>query len=147
MPAKVFALEPPLTVSVESLKLPLNRLDTVAPLGLAVSSFTAASVAVPLATGASFTALIVSDSATVALEICVVPPVAPVRLIVEPLVIARPLSIRFALNAVAGPLKFAAGTKRSKSVELSVIAVVVVALPRLVQLVPPLVEYAQLPFV
>src|SRR5215467_6444088 len=36
--------------------------------------------------GASFTAVMLSDSATVAAEICVVPPVAPVRLSVAPLV-------------------------------------------------------------
>ena len=82
MPAKVLALEPPLTWSVASEKLPLNSEVTVAPAGVAASSLIAASVALPDATGASFTAVMVSESATVADEICVVPPVAPVRLMV-----------------------------------------------------------------
>ena len=64
----------------------------------------AASVALPDATGASFTGVMVSFNATVAVEIWVDPPVAPVKLIVAPLVIVWPLSIRLALSAVADPL-------------------------------------------
>lgn len=51
--------------------------------------------------GASLMGLMVSFSAAVAAEICVVPPVVPVRSSVVPLVIACPLSIRLALSAVA----------------------------------------------
>ncbi len=104
MPANVLALDPPATTSVESEKLPLNSDVTVAPVGDVASSLTAANVALPDATGASFTGLMVSLSATVADEICVVPPVAPVKLSVPPLLIACPLSIRLALSAVAAPL-------------------------------------------
>ena len=77
------------------LATPPASVATVAP-ALALVSFTP--------TGASFTGLMVSLKATVADEICVVPPVAPVRLIVAPLVIVRPLSIKLALSAVAEPL-------------------------------------------
>ena len=63
-PASVFAVEPLVTVSVTSLKLPLNRLVTVAPAGEAVSSFTGVSVELPLATGASLTASILVTSVT-----------------------------------------------------------------------------------
>ena len=54
MPASVLAVDQPMS-SIESLKLSLNRLETVAPAGLALSAFTAASMAEPLATGASLT--------------------------------------------------------------------------------------------
>ena len=86
MPAKVLALEPPLTWSAVSEKLPLNSEVTVAPLGAAVFSLIAAKVALPEAIGASLTAVMVSESATVPDEMCVMPPVAPVRLMVAPLV-------------------------------------------------------------
>ena len=57
MPASVLADDPPL-VSVASLKLAVNRLLTVAPLGPAVSSATDARVAVALkSVGASLTAV------------------------------------------------------------------------------------------
>ncbi len=55
-------------------------------------------------TGASFTAVMVSLNATVADEISVAPPVAPVRLSVAPLLMVWPLSIRLAPSAVAAPL-------------------------------------------
>ena len=64
IPASVLAVEPLVTVSVTSLKLPVNRLVTVAPAGEAVSSFTAVSVELPLATGASFTATMVVPRVT-----------------------------------------------------------------------------------
>src|SRR5262245_39505892 len=57
MPAKVFADDPPRTWSAASEKLPANKTFTVAPGGSAVSSFIAGRVAVPVATGASFTAV------------------------------------------------------------------------------------------
>src|SRR5262245_52677325 len=105
MPANVFAEEPPGTLSAASEKLPPNSELTDAPSGLGVSSLTAASVALPLATGASLADVTISDSATVPDEICVGPPVNPVRLTTAPLLIAGPpLSIRLALSAVAAPL-------------------------------------------
>ena len=57
IPASVLALEPPVTWSVASLKLLVNKLDTVLPVGLVESSLTLANVATPLATGASLTAV------------------------------------------------------------------------------------------
>ena len=68
MPARVFAMEPLAMVSVLSLKLPLNKVLTVEPAGADASSFTAASVDVPDATGASFTATMVVTSVTALLE-------------------------------------------------------------------------------
>jgi hypothetical protein len=66
-PASVFALEPPLTESVVSLKLPENSVLTVAPGAESpTSSLTDASVAVPEATGASFAAVMLVPSTTVA---------------------------------------------------------------------------------
>ena len=56
MPAKVFAVEPPVTWSAVSEKLALNRELTVAPGGFEVFSAIGAKVALPVATGASFTA-------------------------------------------------------------------------------------------
>ena len=68
-PTSVLALEPPVpavTASVESLKFPENRVLTVAPAieAAAVSSVMEANVALPDATGASFTAvtLVVNDT-------------------------------------------------------------------------------------
>ena len=59
IPARVWAVDPPVTESVASLKLPLKREETVAPDGFVVSSLTALRLAEPVATGASLTALIV----------------------------------------------------------------------------------------
>jgi len=53
---------------------------------------------------ASTQAITYAFSATVAAEIWVVPPVAPVRSSVAPLVMLWPLSIRLTLSAVAEPL-------------------------------------------
>ena len=79
-PARVLAVDPPDTVSVVSLKFPPNRLLTVEAVGLAVSSRSAASVAVPAATGASFTAVTVI--ATVSVSVSVPPvPVLPLSLV------------------------------------------------------------------
>jgi hypothetical protein len=67
-PASVLADDPPGTVSRVSLKVEVNRLVTVEPGGLVVSSLTAGSIAVPLATGASLTGSTVSGMVTVADE-------------------------------------------------------------------------------
>src|SRR5262245_63750335 len=68
MPANVFAKEPPGTLSAASEKLPLNSELTVAPGGLPVSSATDASVALPVATGASLTALTVILTMSLSVE-------------------------------------------------------------------------------
>ena len=49
--------EPPDTVSVASLKLPANSVLIVETVGLAASSRSVVRLALPLATGASFTAV------------------------------------------------------------------------------------------
>ncbi len=58
-PANVLAVEPPLTVSDESLKRAENKLETVAPAmePVAVSSFTVGKVEDPETTGASLMAV------------------------------------------------------------------------------------------
>ena len=65
-PARVLAEEPPDTVSVTSLKLLLlpKSVLTVATVGLAASSRSAARLALLLATGASFTAVTLWPSTT-----------------------------------------------------------------------------------
>ena len=61
MPAKVLALEPPVMASVASLKLAATKLETLAPVGLVLSSVMVVRVAVArLTTGASLTALTVA---------------------------------------------------------------------------------------
>ena len=63
-------MEPPVTASAESLKLPVNSVLTLAPDGAAVSSATPARVALPEPTGASLTEL------TVMLKLPLMEPVA-----------------------------------------------------------------------
>ena len=96
--------------------------------------------------GAWFTCEIECVRATLAVETCVVPPVAPVSDTTAPVVIVCPLSIRFALSAVAASSYSFVGRKRSRSVAFNVMAAAVVAFVRLVQLVPALVVYCQFPF-
>ena len=69
MPARLFALDPPVTVSVVSLKFALNNVDTVLTVTepVAVSSASAARVALPVATGASFTEVTLWERVTAAL--------------------------------------------------------------------------------
>ena len=74
MPARVFAVEPLAMVSVLSLKLPLKRLLTVEPAGVDASSFTAASVDVPDATGAS----LIGFTVTVTVAVSAAPPLVTV---------------------------------------------------------------------
>ena len=62
MPASWFQLEP----SLVSVKFALNRLDTLALVGVAVSSRSATRSALPEAVGASFTAV----TLTVAVTLC-----------------------------------------------------------------------------
>ena len=57
MPSTLLSVDPPLTESAVSEKLAATRLETVLPAGSLLSSETAARVAEPLKTGASFTAV------------------------------------------------------------------------------------------
>ena len=77
-PARVLATDPPVlaTESVASEKLAEKRLAMVSPPGAVVSSRTAARVADPEAIGASFTAVMVSETVSEAVEKAVLPPVA-----------------------------------------------------------------------
>jgi hypothetical protein len=117
----VLALEPPVTWSVASLKLLVNRVETVLPVGLVESSLTLANVATPLATGASLTAVTEVDKTTVAAEMLVDPP------LLDTLTTALVTtgdgvddSINRTVSVGADPLKFAAGKNRSESVLLKV---------------------------
>ena len=67
IPANVLAEEPPGTVSRVSLKVDVNRLETVRPGGV-VSSLIDGKVTLPLATGASFTGSTVKETVSVADE-------------------------------------------------------------------------------
>ena len=113
-PARVFALEPPVTLSVESLKFRLKRTATLDPDGFVASSRIAGSAADPVATGASLTAVIEWERTTVASEYCDEPPVVPrftpVAKLTEPLLV----SISATLSVGAGPLKFVDGRNRNE---------------------------------
>ena len=76
IPANVFAVDPPTIWSVASEKLPPNRALTVAPAGDVASSSTATNVALPEATGASFTAVTVMLALAVEVLNAVFPPLA-----------------------------------------------------------------------
>src|SRR5262245_66577552 len=110
MPANVFAKEPPGTLSAASEKLPPNSELTDAPNGLAVSSLTDASVAPPLATGASFAGLTTNDAVSNALENAVEPPLTETSILLP----AVPLVWSHARKVMAlliVPLKLAFGWK------------------------------------
>ncbi len=109
------ALEPPDTASAASEKLPPNNALTVAPAGAGVSSSIAASEAVPVATGASFTAVTLSPMVTVPVLYRVTPPVpALVRSTLPPELTAPcELSIRWTVSEPGVPLKSAAGLNRT----------------------------------
>ena len=78
-PARKWAEEPPVTWSVESLKLSPNNALIVDAVGLTGSSRSAASVAEPLASGASLTGVTVIATASVSLSAA--PPVLPASLV------------------------------------------------------------------
>ena len=110
-----------------SAKLGVNRLDTVAPGGLAVSSGVVVRVAAPLAMGASLTAATAVLSGTAAALTAVVPPLwapetstpaiawAPesrsAPLVVPVMATSVELSISRAVSGGGAPLKFGAGLK------------------------------------
>ena len=112
MPARLFAFDPPETVSAESLKLLLNSVATVLAVGVTASSASDVSVALPVATGASFTAVTLCESVTVPALYAVVPPLV-LTFTVAPVVTAVLESMSSTESVGAGPLKFDAGTKRS----------------------------------
>ena len=107
MPARLFALEPPDTVSVVSLKFALNRLLTVLTVTdpEAVSSASEARVALPVAIGASFTAVTLWESTTVPALNAVVPPLVDTSTVAAVVTVAVE-SINSAVIVGAGPLKF-----------------------------------------
>ena len=115
-PSKLWAVEPPeptVTVSALSPKLVPSKLAKLAPAGLLASSLTANKVALPLATGASLTAVMLVAKLTVALAYAVV---VPWLLTLMLLAFTRPvalLSTRRAVSAPGVPLKLAAGKKRN----------------------------------
>ena len=116
-PASVFALEPPLTESVASLKLLENSVLTVAPgAEVPTSSATAANVALPEATGASFTALIVRLTVSANVENEVVPPVLVV-LAVPPLLPAIVSHARTVRALVRTPFKLESGCRYNRLFE------------------------------
>ena len=114
MPASEFADDPPDTVSAVSLKFALNSVDTVLAVGVATSSASGESVALPLAIGASFTEVTLWESVTVAVLNAVVPPLVLTSSVAAVVTVALE-SINSAVIVGAGPLKFDAGTKRRLS--------------------------------
>ena len=122
MPASEFADDPPVTVSAVSLKLALKRVETVLAVGVATSSASEESDALPEAIGASLTAVTLWESVTVPALNAVVPPLVA-TFTVAPVVTAVALeSINSTEIVGAGPLKFVAGTKCRLSVLFNVIA-------------------------
>ena len=111
-PARVLADEPAETLSLLSEKLAEKREETVLPVGAAVSSKTAVSVADPEATGASLTAVMDVERETLEAEKLEVPPLVE-ALMEEPL--ARPdaeESTRRVVSEPGVPFQSAAGRKR-----------------------------------
>ena len=107
MPARLFALDPPDTVSVVSLKFAENSVLTVLTVTepKAVSSASAAKVALPLATGASFTEVTLCESVTVPELNAVVPPLVATFTVAAVVTVALE-SISSAVIVGVGPLKF-----------------------------------------
>ena len=148
MPASVFALDPPVTVSVASLKFAENRVLTVLTdtEPVAVSSASAASVALPLATGASFTAVTLWLTTTPVELYGVVPPEL-IKLAVAPVVTVVLESMSLVVSVGAAPFQLDAGANRRLSVLLSVRAAVARPVTEdIVVHVLPSEEYCQVPF-
>ena len=112
-PASVLAEEPPDTASLASLKLVAlpNRVETEVAVGLA-SSRSVPSVALLLATGASFTAVTLWLSTTLAELKAVVPP-GLLTFTEAPLVTLVEESISLTVSVGAAPFQFDAGTNFS----------------------------------
>ena len=116
MPARLFALDPPDTVSVVSLKFAENSVDTVLTVTEpeAVSSASAAKVALPVAIGASFTEVTLWLNVTVAALYAVVPPLVATFTVAAVVTVVLE-SISSAVIVGAGPLKFDAAMNRRLS--------------------------------
>ena len=116
MPARLFALDPPDTVSAVSAKLALNKVDTVLTVTepVAVSSVSAAKVALPVAVGASLTAVTLWLNVTVPVLNAVVPPLVATFTVAAVVTVVLE-SINSAVIVGAGPLKFDACRKRRLS--------------------------------
>ena len=116
MPARLFALDPPDTVSAVSAKLALNKVDTVLTVTepVAVSSASAAKVALPVAIGASFTEVTLWLNVTVPELNAVVPPLVATFTVAAVVTVALE-SISSAVIVGAGPLKFDAAMNRRLS--------------------------------
>ena len=121
MPARLFALDPPDTVSVVSLKFAENRLLTVLTVteAVAVSSASAARVALPVAIGASFTEVTLWLNVTVAALYAVVPPLVAAFTVAAVVTVALE-SMSSAVIVGAGPLKFDAAMNLRLSALFSV---------------------------
>ena len=134
--------------SAGSLKLAPKRTETIAPGGSAVSSATPASMALPLATGASLTAVTLVPRLTWPADQLPEPPIAvetfwPVPALRAP---CEPSASR-TVSAPGVPLKFAAGTKRSQCVAGSTTAEVSdnPVVSTVVQPEVPVAEYCHVP--
>ena len=116
MPARLWAEDPPDTVSAVSLKLALNKVDTVLTVSepVAVSSPSEAKVALPDAIGASFTAVTLWESVTVPVLNAVVPPLVATFTVAAVVTVVLE-SISSAVIVGAGPLKFDAAMNRRLS--------------------------------
>ena len=116
MPARLCALDPPDTVSAVSAKFALNKVDTVLTVTEpeAVSSASDASVALPVAIGASFTAVTLCESTTVPVLNAVVPPLVATFTVAAVVTVVLE-SISSAVIVGAAPFQLDAGRKRRLS--------------------------------
>ena len=121
IPASEFALDPPDTASVVSLKFALNKVDTVLTVTepVAVSSVSAAKVALPVAVGASLTAVTLWLNVTVPVLNAVVPPLVATFTVAAVVTVVLE-SMSSAVIVGAGPLKFDAAINLRLSALFSV---------------------------
>ena len=147
MPARLFALEPPDTVSVVSLKFAENRLLTVLTVTepVAVSSASAARVALPVATGASFTEVTLWLNVTAPALNAVVPPLVATFTVAAVVTVVLE-SISSAVIVGAGPLKFDAAMNLRLSALFNVNEVDAALIVDSAVQVDPSDVYCQVPF-
>src|ERR1700752_362245 len=144
-PAKLFADEPPATVSSASENEALNTAVTVWPAGFVLSSLMAVSDWVVSATfGASFTGVTLWVRLTVPVLYGVVPPLVPTLAVAPSEKAVCVLSTRRTDSAVAGPLKFVAGRKRRNEAACTSTGLASEAVPTSLQ-VEPFVDHCHLP--
>ena len=147
MPARLFALDPPATVSVVSLKFAENRVLTVLTVTepVAVSSASAARVALPVAIGASFTEVTLWESVTAAVLKAVVPPLVETSTVAAVVTVALE-SMSSAVIVGAGPLKFDAAINLRLSALFNVNEVEAALIVESAVQVDPSEVYCQVPF-